>query len=695
MPRKRKSNKRRQKFITVGAFLDGEKDLRSVINEAKKIREERKQGVVRSERFEAATRQTVLDAGEATELFLRGLSHSTTALQLARDLLNILYVRRLASVHDLNMLYNMSATSNASATSNTSAIRRCEIRRKAGTAPPIAFVTVGSETVARALLDSSSVVMPDGQLVRVSRSRRLSVPGVGSAWRTASDPASMRWKIGQVQVGERLSPSIFTSFWSSSEFFDLTENSHVEVNPVAKALAVTIGRSHRVFMAVQSPESRGRGQDFESSRSMLRMEFPFRSICDDPRVEDNVTGAHCSVYFSISKPPFLFRTETGGAENSVDPNNWDCLGGTAKVVRWVRTVDPSRGSGIARARGFRIKLLRDDMYSFVKRLHDIGIADSRSPEVVTPGKSRAEITPPDRHALFRTAAEKYGLSFRVRYLLECVISLGSVSVAAFGSDFWNALAKEMTEDEALAALDCMHFHVSSNDAFTRINKPYEVLRECMTMLDIVPRSSLAHDVSRSIEANAESTGDETDDDSIGTEDTEDFVTEKYVRELRLEELNISDNGGSVPSSLKAEEARHIGARRPSRQTTYIRRVVVTPMRTLAQKAECDLLNRVLREFSKYRDRFLRVSFLDEDGDSIGCRGSADLLARVRKTLRDGILVGGEKFVFLAFSNSQLRDHAVWMYNETGDALVAPPSADDIRQWMGNFSDILVPGKYVL
>lgn len=59
-----------------------------------------------------------------------------------------------------------------------------------------------------------------------------------------------------------------------------------------------------------------------------------------------------------------------------------------------------------------------------------------------------------------------------------------------------------------------------------------------------------------------------------------------------------------------------------------------------------------------------------------------------RTLKNGISVGGRHFEFLAFGNSQLRDHGCYMFNSDQHL-----SADMIREWMGVFDGIKTVAKY--
>lgn len=124
----------------------------------------------------------------------------------------------------------------------------------------------------------------------------------------------------------------------------------------------------------------------------------------------------------------------------------------------------------------------------------------------------------------------------------------------------------------------------------------------------------------------------------------------------------------------------------------IHRVFVTPLRTICWGPEVDTPNRVIREFSHCIDRFLRVSFTDEDWNRLQISRAdepmEELYGRVRHILREGLVVGGRYFEFLATSSSQLREHSCWFFAPTDDLKAA-----DIRDWMGDFSHIRNVGKY--
>lgn len=66
----------------------------------------------------------------------------------------------------------------------------------------------------------------------------------------------------------------------------------------------------------------------------------------------------------------------------------------------------------------------------------------------------------------------------------------------------------------------------------------------------------------------------------------------------------------------------------------------------------------------------------------------EVYSRVYRTLKGGITIGGRRFEFLAFGNSQLRDHGCYMFNSDEHL-----TAEMIREWMGMFDEIKSVAKY--
>jgi len=66
----------------------------------------------------------------------------------------------------------------------------------------------------------------------------------------------------------------------------------------------------------------------------------------------------------------------------------------------------------------------------------------------------------------------------------------------------------------------------------------------------------------------------------------------------------------------------------------------------------------------------------------------EVFTRVKAALDHGITIGDRKFEFLAFGNSQIREHGAYFFAST-DHL----SAADIRAWMGSFKEIRIVAKH--
>ncbi|KAI0162031.1 RNA dependent RNA polymerase-domain-containing protein [Xylariaceae sp. FL1272] len=127
--------------------------------------------------------------------------------------------------------------------------------------------------------------------------------------------------------------------------------------------------------------------------------------------------------------------------------------------------------------------------------------------------------------------------------------------------------------------------------------------------------------------------------------------------------------------------------------TMIRKLIITPSTIIPSTPIPEASNRVLRHYSEYSDHFLRVQFSDElvKGRIYACPNSKRdnaLFNRVFRVLANGVRIGGRHFEFLAFGNSQLREHGAWFFSKT-DHL----TCDDIRQWMGDVNHIRIVAKY--
>lgn len=145
-----------------------------------------------------------------------------------------------------------------------------------------------------------------------------------------------------------------------------------------------------------------------------------------------------------------------------------------------------------------------------------------------------------------------------------------------------------------------------------------------------------------------------------------FCDPEAKLETLLDEMNFKPGG--IPKQLLPA------------QCAMIKRMVITPTRLLFYTPEVMSKNRVLRQYNT--DQFLCVNVRDEDFSKLSAAGGGidHVLERVRRTLDSGVIAGGDRFLYLGSSNSQLRNHGCWFVRPS-------PHPDEIREWMGDFSKI--------
>lgn len=113
---------------------------------------------------------------------------------------------------------------------------------------------------------------------------------------------------------------------------------------------------------------------------------------------------------------------------------------------------------------------------------------------------------------------------------------------------------------------------------------------------------------------------------------------------------------------------------------------VTPTTIYYNSPSIETSNRVIRRYIEFADRFLRVRFTDErlEGRIMSSYNNTmdEVFTRIKRTLRNGIRIGDRHYEFLAFGNSQFREHGAYFF-----AGLPHLNASHIRAWMGQFKDI--------
>lgn len=123
--------------------------------------------------------------------------------------------------------------------------------------------------------------------------------------------------------------------------------------------------------------------------------------------------------------------------------------------------------------------------------------------------------------------------------------------------------------------------------------------------------------------------------------------------------------------------------------------MVTPTGFYLDGPDNEPLNRVLRQYMAQAENFLRVSFLDEDGEPIFFdRDSSNeriYQQRFKGILQYGMKIGGKHFDFLGFSHSSLRSQSCWFmapFKLNYESLTARM----VINQLGDFTHIRCPAK---
>ncbi|CAG9312620.1 unnamed protein product [Blepharisma stoltei] len=132
---------------------------------------------------------------------------------------------------------------------------------------------------------------------------------------------------------------------------------------------------------------------------------------------------------------------------------------------------------------------------------------------------------------------------------------------------------------------------------------------------------------------------------------------------------------------------HSGYDFPKDNYLRINRVIVTPATFYVLIGEPGNSNRVTRNPEINKENLLRISFADEDLDKLYINKSEALVNIIRDNLSQFHLAG-KTFYLLGYSNSQLKETSAWLLSPQGQ--ITP---EYIRDWLGDFSKIKIPGKY--
>ncbi|KJX96085.1 hypothetical protein TI39_contig838g00002 [Zymoseptoria brevis] len=172
-------------------------------------------------------------------------------------------------------------------------------------------------------------------------------------------------------------------------------------------------------------------------------------------------------------------------------------------------------------------------------------------------------------------------------------------------------------------------------------------------------------------------------------------TIEIARAVKMLE-KIADDGKRIykPSDIFSLHNRVsvVEKKRPA-YCTKIPAANITPTTIYFATPVLETSNRVVRNYKKHEDRFMRVKFTDEKhkGQLQSQDGQAmnEVFSRIKQAMTHGIRVADRHYEFLAFGNAQFREHGAYFFASTPDL-----NANMIRQWMGNFTQIKNVAKYI-
>ena len=144
--------------------------------------------------------------------------------------------------------------------------------------------------------------------------------------------------------------------------------------------------------------------------------------------------------------------------------------------------------------------------------------------------------------------------------------------------------------------------------------------------------------------------------------------------------------------LRDAEKQYFWERKPDPNAAWIHRLDITPAAYNMDGPEWTGTNRVLRLYPSYHDRFLKVSFTEEDLSKIQQNRDivfeAILKGRWASAFKRGIKICGRSFYFLGFSQSSLHEHSAWFLAPFEDLHSGQiVTADSLRSHLGDFSHI--------
>lgn len=364
-----------------------------------------------------------------------------------------------------------------------------------------------------------------------------------------------------------------------------------------------------------------------SGKFEYKLEFHFNDLVSIQVANLPRDGLDSPFLLELKNPPRVYFRKQADSSSSISlteiwEGHWSFYKGV-KEEEWVRATDFTPTSSIGQSLAY---LLRCPNSVSTKLKNDIlsKLAGFRLASHPNPPRrlvlQYTEVTNVTCQTLVPIVDSPPGsnIGFDVMFLLNVVVQLGFLTPASLTSAFYSLLHKTPVENVKLALRD-----IWSSDSV------------CYDPADWIKR---------------------------------------VVRKHR-------DRGRQIPndSAIKLEEG-----------LLNVHRRYITPTKVYCYGPEIDMSNRVTRQHVDKIDNFLRVSFVEEDWDSMSAgalssgvgKEQSPVYDRILSVMREGVVLAGKKYEFLAFSSSQLREQSFWMFASSEG--ITPQA---IRAWMGDFLNI--------
>ncbi|CAI2166599.1 4586_t:CDS:2 [Funneliformis geosporum] len=372
-------------------------------------------------------------------------------------------------------------------------------------------------------------------------------------------------------------------------------------------------------------------KDSHGTNKKKRVKIPFHILEDTTEVFKDEGDGVISLYISLKHPPYLYREalekETTEIENAIGRFSWEQI----DQGHWIRTID---WTGIVNVFGrclvYRL-IFRDELNKLNTVLNNLKAKGVPRP---IPQYSIKVIDKPIYSKEYLEDSAFQVLPFRICYKLESLISQGTLTFC------------EIRESNMLERLShLILFEEQEIIAWHALNQ-------------------------------------------ISTKYWDPFDKKYQDRPISIFETAIKNFKSEFtiwhPSNpnLKLTNNTHCA---------WVNHATITPTKIYFDGPNYEQSNRILRLYEDKIDRFLRITFTEEDLDRMFVNKFDDvdiINLRIMYIMTNGFNVAGRHYEFLAFSSSQLQDTSCWFVATDGEF-----NANFIRAHMGDFSQIKAPALY--